>query len=94
MKVALFTETYVPYINGVVTHVKVLREGLETLGHEVLVVCADPDIYRYRLEDGVLYCPGVSFKKFYDYGLASPAVSYTHLDVYKRQTIYVDFPPC
>lgn len=72
MKVALFTETYVPYINGVVTHVKVLREGLEALGHEVLVVCADPDIYRYRLEDGVLYCPGVSFKKFYDYGLASP----------------------
>lgn len=72
MRVALFTETYVPYINGVVTHVKLLREGLEALGHEVLVVCADPDIYHYRLEDGVLYCPGVSFKKFYDYGLASP----------------------
>lgn len=61
MKVALFTETYVPYISGVVTHVKVLG-GFGGAGARVLVVCADPDIYRYRLEDGVLYCPGVSFK--------------------------------
>ena len=38
MKVAIFVETYVPLINGVVTHVKVLKEGLEALGHEVLVV--------------------------------------------------------
>ena len=31
MRIALFTETYLPYINGVVTHVKLLREGLEKL---------------------------------------------------------------
>ena len=72
MKVALFTETYLPYINGVVTHVKILKEGLEKLGHKVLVVTADPNTRRYYVRDGVLHCPAKSFKRFYDYGLASP----------------------
>lgn len=72
MKIALFTETYLPYINGVVTHVKILKEGLEELGHQVLVVTADPHTHRYFVKDGVLHCPAKSFKRFYDYGLASP----------------------
>ena len=32
MRIALFTETYLPHINGVVTHVKILRDGLVQLG--------------------------------------------------------------
>ena len=44
MKIALFTETYLPHINGVVTHVKSLKDGLEQLGHEVLVVTADASL--------------------------------------------------
>lgn len=72
MRIALFSETYLPYINGVVTHVKILKEGLEQLGHQVLVVCADPKIRKYVLKDGVLRCPGVTLKKIYDYGVATP----------------------
>lgn len=83
MKVALFTETYLPYINGVVTHVKVLKEGLEKLGHEVLVVTADTNAKRHYVRDGVLHCPAMSFKRFYDYGLAVP-VSSTRLKLIKR----------
>lgn len=37
MKIGLFTDTYVPEINGVVMSVRTLREGLEELGHEVWV---------------------------------------------------------
>lgn len=40
MKIALFTYTYFPEINGVATHVKTLKEGLERIGHQVLVVTA------------------------------------------------------
>ena len=29
MKVAIFTETYFPFISGVVTHIKTLKESLE-----------------------------------------------------------------
>ena len=83
MKVALFTETYLPYINGVVTHVKILKEGLEKLGHEVLVVTADTNAKRHYIRDGILHCPATSFKRFYDYGLATP-VSSTRLKLVKR----------
>lgn len=72
MKIALFTETYLPYINGVVTHVKALRDGLEKLGHKVLVVTANTSTRHHYIEDGVLNCPAKLFKKLYNYGLASP----------------------
>ena len=72
MKVALFVETYLPYINGVVTHVHSLKTGLEMLGHQVLVVTADPEVKRHTLKDGVLYCPCKKLKRIYGYGLAAP----------------------
>lgn len=42
MNIGLFTDTYFPQINGVSTHVKTLKEGLEGIGHQVLVVTAVP----------------------------------------------------
>ena len=74
MKIALFAETYLPYINGVVTHITTLKNGLTKLGHEVLIVTADPKAKRHYIEDGVLHCPAHTSKskRFYGYGLASP----------------------
>ena len=72
MKVAIFTETYLPYINGVVTHIHSLRTGLEMLGHEVMVVTADPHADEFKLENNVLYCPSKEMKKLYGFGLANP----------------------
>lgn len=72
MKIAIFTETYLPYINGVVTHIKILKEGLEQLGHTVLIVTADPDAKRHYLKDDVLHCPAHRSQRLYGYGLASP----------------------
>lgn len=37
MKIGLFSDTYAPEINGVVSSVVMLKEGLEDLGHEVWV---------------------------------------------------------
>lgn len=72
MRVALFTETYLPHINGVVTHVKSLKDGLEQLGHEVLVVTADASARRHYIVDGVLHCPAHKSNRFYGYGVAMP----------------------
>lgn len=72
MKIALFTETYLPHINGVVTHVKILRDGLIQQGHEVLVVTADYAAHKHYIKDGVLRCPAMQSKRFYGYGVASP----------------------
>lgn len=75
MRIALFAETYLPHVNGVVTHVKALRDGLTRLGHEVLVVTADADARRHYIVDGVLHCPARVSKKFYGYSIATPLSS-------------------
>lgn len=76
MKIAIFVETYLPYLNGVVTHVKILREGLINNGHEVLIVTADKNVKEHQIVDGVLRCPALEVKKIYGYGLSSP-ISHT-----------------
>ncbi len=86
MNIALFTETYVPYINGVVTHVKALHDGLEKLGHKVLVVTVDTSTYHHYVKDGVLYCPAKTLKKLYNFGLAWPLS-------FKRFLMLKDFEP-
>jgi len=86
MRIAMFTETYLPYINGVVTHVRLLKEGLEGLGHEVLIVTADPTVRHHRVENGILRCPAHSFKKIYGYGVAFPVSS-------KRLRYLIKFKP-
>ncbi len=72
MRIALFAETYLPNISGVVTHVHALRVGLERLGHEVLVVCGDNSFGQHVLHDNVLYCPGFVSQRFYGYTLSTP----------------------
>ena len=86
MRVAIFTETYLPYINGVVTHIKILRDGLIQTGHEVLIVTADNNVRTHVLHDGVLRCPALGLKKIYGYGISSPLSN-------TRQRMIRDFKP-
>ena len=78
MRIAIFTETYLPQLNGVVTHIKILKEGLEALGHTVLIVTADSSTHKHYLENDVLHCPAHNLKRIYGLDLASP-VSRTRL---------------
>ena len=50
MKIALLSETYFPYMNGVTTHVKTLKDGLTALGHEVLVVTCSPTTKKHYIK--------------------------------------------
>ena len=72
MKVAIFTETYYPFISGVVTHIETLKNGLEAQGHKVLIVTMDPKADHHYVRDGILYCPSIPLKKIYGYGVANP----------------------
>jgi 1,2-diacylglycerol 3-alpha-glucosyltransferase len=59
MKIGLFTDTYVPQVNGVVTVVRTLKEGLEARGHEVsIVTVSHPDAVPMP---GVHRIPSVKF---------------------------------
>lgn len=72
MRVAIFAETYFPFISGVVTHIQTLKQGLEAEGHEVLIVTLNPKTRKHYVKDGVLYCPALPLKKIYGYGVANP----------------------
>lgn len=71
MRIALFSDTYLPQINGVATHVNTLKDGLERIGHDVLVITADTAAKSHYIEGGVLHCPAATLKHLYGYGAAS-----------------------
>ncbi len=70
MKIALFSDTYIPDINGVATSTNILRNELIKLGHDVLVVTSelpsDSD-YHDRFDDQVLRVPGLEIQALYGY---------------------------
>lgn len=70
MKIALFSDTYAPDINGVATSTKILRNALIEKGHDVLIVTSelpsDSD-YIDSPTDNILRVPGVEVSKLYGY---------------------------
>ncbi len=83
MRIAIFTETYYPYISGVITHVQALYTGLKQAGHDVLIVTLSPTAKRHYIEDDVLYCPARPMEKMYGYGIANP-MNRERLDIIRK----------
>ena len=67
MRIGIFTDTYLPYVSGLVTSELMLKEALEKMGHEVFVVTANLEKmkYEYDKDNKVIYIPGVP-TKIYD----------------------------
>ena len=61
MRIGIFSETYVPYISGLVTSELMLKKALEKQGHEVYVVTANLESFKYEYdeEEKVLKIPGI-----------------------------------
>ena len=61
MRIGIFSETYTPYISGLVTSEVMLKNALEKLGHEVYVVTANLESFKYEWDEKerVLRIPGV-----------------------------------
>lgn len=71
MRIAIFTETYPPEINGVATSSFTLKTILTRHGHDVLVVTTNPFSNKLLFEDDVLRIPGLILKKLYEYRFAN-----------------------
>lgn len=61
MRIGIFTETYTPYISGLVTSEVMLKKALEKLGHTVYVVTANLESFHYDYdeEEHILRIPGI-----------------------------------
>lgn len=72
MNIALFTDTYLPDINGVASSTNILYQQLKKHGHHVLIVTTVLPSHSDYVDDGyVLRLPGVDIKKIYGYRAAS-----------------------
>ena len=94
MRIGIFTETYTPYISGLVTSELMLKKALEKKGHEVYVVTANLENFHYEYDnkDRVLRIPGIP-TGIYDSRLTSiypikaiNKIRSWHLDVIHSQT--------
>lgn len=72
MKIGLFSDTYLPEINGVVSSIVTLQKGLEKAGHEVFVITTHPSLLSLSYENKILRLPGIELKNMYGYVLTSP----------------------
>ncbi|WP_019177141.1 glycosyltransferase [Methanomassiliicoccus luminyensis] len=66
MRIAMFTDTYLPSRDGVVSSILLTRKGLEALGHEVIILAPEPPDRKDR-EDGVHYFKSKSFASYPGY---------------------------
>ena len=71
MRVAIFTDTYPPYINGVSTSTFNLANCLKSKGHEVLVIAPRPTDGKMEQIGNVLYIPGIDLKRYYGFRLTN-----------------------
>lgn len=61
MRIGIFSETYTPYISGLVTSEVMLKHALEKQGHEVYVVTANLTSFKYDYDEKekILRIPGI-----------------------------------
>lgn len=71
MRIAIFTDTYPPFVNGVSTSTFNLANCLMANGHEVLVIAPRFTDGKFEQVGNVFYVPGVYLKKLYGYRLTN-----------------------
>ena len=85
MRIALFTDTYLPNTDGVVSSILAYRQGLRTAGHEMLVFA--PDSPKAVPEENVHRYSGVAFPPYPDYRL--PIFPDIPADFLKRKKVQI-----
>ena len=94
MRIGIFTDTYVPFINGVTTSVLMLKKALEKKGHTVYIVTVNAENMQYQYEENgkVIRIPGIP-TGIYDYRLtgiypvkAIKIIKKWNLDIIHSQT--------
>lgn len=72
MRIGIFTDTYTPEINGVVSSIVTLQKGLEEKGHEVYIITSHKGFIHSTREGNIFRMPGLELKWLYGYILSTP----------------------
>ncbi|MGA0875943.1 MAG: glycosyltransferase [Bacilli bacterium] len=71
MRIALFTDTFPPEINGVSVSVGLHQKVLSEQGHDVIVITTNPFGKTTDIQPTMIRIPGVELKKLYGYRMSS-----------------------
>lgn len=72
MRIAIFSDTFVPDTNGVAVSTFNLFTALNNRGHFCVVVTSNPFSKEVTFENNVLRIPGIEMKQLYGYNFAAP----------------------
>lgn len=70
MRIAIFSDTFSPEINGVATSTNYLHTILNQMGHLCITVTTNPFTKETTFEDNVIRVPGIELKQLYNYRMA------------------------
>lgn len=94
MKIGIFTDTYAPEVNGVVTSIQQLENELKKHGHEVYIITSSA-YHTITRADNVIMMPGIAIKKLYGYHVSgfyswfgARYIKKLNLDIIHAQTEY------
>lgn len=96
MKIAIFTDTFLPQINGVVTSTTCLARGLAERGHQVLIIAPrfnSPQNFRHK-NIKIKLVPGIraGFYEDFKFTLFLNPVVFTHIHNEKVDVIHFQTP--
>ncbi|GEM_PF-213441 len=94
LTIGMFTDTYMPQINGVATSIYVLTKELEKMGHTVYIITINDSTLHSEYDGKILRIPGVKVLKGTDYRLANlliperidKIIENMHLDIVHSHT--------
>ena len=78
MKIAMFTDSYLPTRDGVVTSLLLTKRELERMGHTVYVLAPDPAEPSQR-EEGVYYFRSIGFQQYSGYRITYSPTDKCHI---------------
>jgi len=91
MNIAIFTDTFTPQINGIVTSINIFRKELTDMGHNVYVVAPKVTGYNDKADNivryfSISYMFQPQYKIAFPYSLTVPKLSDLKLDIIHAQT--------
>lgn len=91
MKIALFSDTFPPEINGVSVSVGLHQKVLSSQGHEILVITTNPFGKDTSIQSDMIRIPGVELKKLYGYRMSSffNAKAFQYIRKWKPDVIHI-----
>jgi len=92
MKIAMFTNTYLPHVGGVARSVKTLEDECRKLGHEVKIVA--PEFANATESPNVLRVPAIQNFNGSDFAvrLPAPAMIRDFIDKFEPDVIHSHHP--